>query len=118
MQWREVDAVFDALNHSFIDQRRFLEQLSAMDYAMSHRVYVPCILDLTHARTIRCDVSQNVVERGRHIAQRCSHRSRLLLAISHLNDRFATNAFHFAAQNSVILFFLDLLQISGDYLKL
>ncbi len=42
----KINAVFNPLQHAVVDQGRFFEQLSAMDYAMSDGVNVRRALDL------------------------------------------------------------------------
>src|SRR5689334_509718 len=45
VQRRQVDAFLYALDHSLIDQRRFLEQLTAVYDSMTHGLYVTRTLD-------------------------------------------------------------------------
>jgi hypothetical protein len=81
-------------------------------------MYVSRALDLAHPGTLGCNISQNVVERRTHIAQRSSNRSRLFLAVSDLNDCLAADPLHFPAENPVILIFLDLFDVGRNDLKL
>ena len=46
---REIDAVLNALEHTVIDQCRFLEHLSAVYHTMSDRMYVSRSFDFFHA---------------------------------------------------------------------
>ncbi len=52
MQRRQVDAIFNALQHLVVDQRRFFEHLSAMHDAVPHGVNVAGAMNGRHLRLV------------------------------------------------------------------
>ena len=68
MERRQVDAVFDSLQHLIVDDDRFLEQLAAMHHAVSHRVDVSQTANLVDPGAIRCQPAQHIIECCRDIA--------------------------------------------------
>ena len=49
VQWRQIDAVLDPLQHLVVDQRRFFEHFAAVHNAVAYGVYVRRAFYFGHA---------------------------------------------------------------------
>src|SRR5271169_1538518 len=118
MQRREVDAIFYALQHLVVDERRLGEPLAAMDHTMADRLNIGGAADLGYTGLVRRDVAHQVVQRRRNVSQR---RGELLLGLVlplEGDDRFAPGALDLTPTKTLILVLLDALQVSCNNLKL
>src|ERR1017187_7526838 len=115
---REVDAVFDSLQHFIVDDDRFLEELAAVHYAVARRVDVSQTANPVDPGAVGCQPAQHIVECRGDVADR---RGQLLPgtgSVLHGDDRFPANTLHLPTAQEIILVVPDSLKVRGYHLKL